>query len=68
MPDSTERLKAAVASRYALAHERGSGGMAVVYLARDQRSDRDVALKVRHRVAWAPPVRWRRARSRPMLR
>jgi serine/threonine-protein kinase len=41
-----ERLKSAVADRYAVEKELGRGGMAVVYLARDKRYDRAVALKV----------------------
>ncbi len=35
MPDTFERLKAALADRYAIERELGSGGMATVYLAED---------------------------------
>src|SRR5712692_5378746 len=45
MPD-TARLTAALAGRYAIERELGAGGMATVYLARDVKHDRDVALKV----------------------
>src|SRR4026208_2010319 len=41
-----ERLRAALADRYTIEREIGSGGMATVYLARDIKHDRDVALKV----------------------
>ncbi len=40
------RLKAALSDRYAVEREIGRGGMAVVFLARDLRHDRQVALKV----------------------
>src|SRR5436309_5687668 len=46
MRDLEERLRAALADRYALARELGRGGMAVVFLARDLRHDRPVAIKV----------------------
>ena len=39
-------LSAALEGRYAIEREIGSGGMATVYLARDLRHDRNVALKV----------------------
>ncbi|HUQ14800.1 MAG TPA: protein kinase [Gemmatimonadales bacterium] len=41
-------LEAALADRYAIERELGRGGMATVYLARDLRHDRPVALKVLH--------------------
>jgi len=40
------RLATALADRYAIDRQIGGGGMATVYLARDLRHDRDVALKV----------------------
>jgi serine/threonine-protein kinase len=51
-----------LSDRYALEHELGSGGMATVFLARDLKHDRLVALKVlRPEVAYAlGPDRFRR--------
>jgi serine/threonine-protein kinase len=46
MQDLLERLKEALADRYVIERELGSGGMATVYLARDLRHDRKVAVKV----------------------
>jgi serine/threonine-protein kinase len=46
MTDSLGRLGAALAGRYVVERELGSGGMATVYLAHDVRHDRKVALKV----------------------
>ena len=46
--DQRAALEAALAGRYALERELGRGGMATVYLARDLRHDRPVALKVLH--------------------
>ena len=46
MTDPTTRLSAALADRYVIERELGQGGMATVYLARDVRHDRKVALKV----------------------
>ena len=43
---TVERLRASLAERYALESELGQGGMATVYLARDLKHDRQVALKV----------------------
>ena len=41
-----ERVKTALSSRYAIERQIGQGGMAIVYLARDLRHNRKVALKV----------------------
>ncbi len=46
MADNLERLKAALAVRYVVERELGSGGMATVYLAEDPRHHRKVAVKV----------------------
>ena len=43
---SADRLKVALANRYTIERILGQGGMATVYLARDLRHDRRVALKV----------------------
>ena len=46
MDDTQERLRTALADRYAIERELGSGGMATVYLAEDLKHERKVALKV----------------------
>ena len=46
MADQIARLKAALTDRYDIEREIGSGGMATVYLAKDIRHDREVAIKV----------------------
>src|SRR5476649_1703865 len=44
--DSLEKLQSSLAGRYAVVREVGAGGMATVYLARDVKHDRHVALKL----------------------
>ena len=44
--NETIRLTAALAGRYAIERELGAGGMATVYLSRDLKHNREVALKV----------------------
>jgi len=46
LPDTLERLTAALSDRYTIERELGEGGMATVYLASDVKHDRKVALKV----------------------
>ncbi len=46
MSDAFERLTTALAERYAIEREVGAGGMATVFVARDLKHDRHVALKV----------------------
>ncbi len=46
MADSPERVNAALAGRYVIDRELGAGGMARVYLGRDLKHGRQVALKV----------------------
>jgi eukaryotic-like serine/threonine-protein kinase len=46
MSELQSRLEAGLTGRYTLERELGQGGMALVYLARDLRHDRKVALKV----------------------
>ena len=43
-----ERLQTQLADRYSVERELGKGGMATVYLAKDIRHDREVAIKVLH--------------------
>jgi serine/threonine protein kinase/Tol biopolymer transport system component len=46
--DPLETLRAALADRYTILQELGTGGMATVYLAEDIRHHRNVAIKVLH--------------------
>src|SRR6266540_213233 len=46
MTETLAQLRAALSNRYAIEREIGHGGMATVYLARDLRHNRNVALKV----------------------
>jgi serine/threonine-protein kinase len=48
MADLLDPLRSDLANRYHVERELGRGGMATVYLARDLKHDRLVALKVLH--------------------
>jgi serine/threonine-protein kinase len=48
MEDGPLRASAVLAGRYTVERRVGSGGMATVYLARDEKHDRTVAVKVLH--------------------
>ncbi|HEY4955086.1 MAG TPA: serine/threonine-protein kinase, partial [Gemmatimonadaceae bacterium] len=48
MPELLEHLKAALKDRYDVERELGQGGMATVFLARDIKHGREVAIKVLH--------------------
>jgi eukaryotic-like serine/threonine-protein kinase len=62
MVDPIPSLREALQDRYAIERELGRGGMATVYLARDLRHDRPVALKVLHQelAATLGPERFQR--------
>src|SRR5690349_10255878 len=46
MDEVREELRGVLADRYVIERELGRGGMAIVYLARDLKHDRRVAIKV----------------------
>jgi eukaryotic-like serine/threonine-protein kinase len=45
---TADRISAALAGRYRVEREVGAGGMATVFLAHDEKHDREVAIKVLH--------------------
>jgi serine/threonine-protein kinase len=45
VPELLDRLKAALADRYAIEDELGAGGTATVYLAEDIKHEQQVAVK-----------------------
>jgi len=61
-PSERDQLQAALGERYVLDRELGRGGMATVFLARDTKHDRPVALKLLHPdlAAALGPERFRR--------
>jgi len=61
-PSERDQLQAALGDRYVLDRELGRGGMATVFLARDTKHDRPVALKLLHPdlAAALGPERFRR--------
>jgi eukaryotic-like serine/threonine-protein kinase len=56
MRDPVQVLRPALAARYEIEREIGSGGAATVYLARDLRHDRPVALKVLRADSTTPTI------------
>ena len=48
LSDTFVRLRESIGDRYAIERELGRGGMATVFLARDTKHDREVAIKVLH--------------------
>src|ERR1041384_3533079 len=67
MADLRAQLQEGLGASYTLERELGRGGMATVYLARDLKHDRPVALKVLHPAlaaslgagrAGPPPILW----------
>ncbi|MCH9015183.1 MAG: serine/threonine protein kinase, partial [Gemmatimonadetes bacterium] len=46
MPETLDRLRSALADRYTIERPLGRGGMAIVYLARDLKHERQVAIKI----------------------
>ena len=59
MSDELDRLRAALADKYAIERELGRGGMATVYLVHDIRHDRKVAVQVSRPDLAASTVRGR---------
>ena len=53
--DATPALPAVLADRYRVGKELGRGGMASVYLARDEKHGRDVAIKIIHDLSASLP-------------